>query len=475
MVCSDLFEKSLQEKCQLEKVNQICSNTCGSCCQDSAGDILIDWVRVNCDIVKANCALYCEYSIASNFCPHACLDCMPRLKEKSSSSRLILNHSRTSASLLFEPQVSLITCVDDPNYTFSHKDMMHNCDWLKKTIDSCIRNMCNEEVSTSVDGRRIKEGCTKTCTDCKDLSTSISSMILPTYPSRPNQSKISRASSQSIIESQAKPISCVDNPEFYIKKQKETCKWIRQKTNRRKKFCKQTKVFRACAVTCGKCCADDPNYIFVYKNKMKSCNWLKVIQHDNVLKNVCKKVVSDGKRVKFGCRKSCNNCYTRHTQKPTPLPTLAIQSQVPSPLSSIASSQVPSLLPNWAPSWIPSQVPSMFLSCTDNPNFYTYDEKTCIWIGKVQTRQNIYCNNLNIIRACPNACGNCCADDINYTFLYETMDRNCEWLTWRKDDVREKLCDEKVSTSTDGRLINEGCSQTCNNCNSPSKKCIDHK
>jgi len=146
------------------------------------------------------------------------------------------------------------------------------------------------------------------------------------------------------------------------------------------------------------------------------------------------------------------------------------------PKPSLYSSGDSSYSPTLESSSIPSKSPSILLSrpntpqspsntCVDDSTFYVkFEERTCAWINHFQTRKENECNKPEVRSACPSSCGICCKDDVDYIFYLSHSNifssRNCAWL--KEGDGRvEELC----NISTGGRLIKEGCPQTCNNCN----------
>jgi len=67
---------------------------------------------------------------------------------------------------------------------------------------------------------------------------------------------------------------CKDDHTFrHQGKKKKTCKWIDMKKKRTDKLCEKTKVFNACKIVCGRCCADDTRP-FNAEGSEKTCDWL---------------------------------------------------------------------------------------------------------------------------------------------------------------------------------------------------------
>ena len=66
-----------------------------------------------------------------------------------------------------------------------------------------------------------------------------------------------------------------------------------------------------------------------------------------------------------------------------------------------------------------------------------------------------------ILKACPVACGVCCADDPTYVFETDREEypaQNCAWIA-KKFEARKRYCDKK--------MIKAACPLTCDNCQDP--------
>jgi len=71
------------------------------------------------------------------------------------------------------------------------------------------------------------------------------------------------------------PLVCIDDHVFRHKdKKKKSCSWIEKKAKRVKGLCKKKKVFAACKIACGKCCADDLTRTFKIGDVEHDCEWL---------------------------------------------------------------------------------------------------------------------------------------------------------------------------------------------------------
>ena len=102
------------------------------------------------------------------------------------------------------------------------------------------------------------------------------------------------------------PTVCENNLDFRVNKKNErSCNWVCIRESRRTNLCKRTQVFRACPISCGLCCADDPKFTFKTETKPhpdKDCVWIakKYMRR----KRYCNKL-----NIKKVCLFTCSNCY----------------------------------------------------------------------------------------------------------------------------------------------------------------------
>ncbi len=98
-------------------------------------------------------------------------------------------------------------------------------------------------------------------------------------------------------------------------------------------------------------------------------------------------------------------------------------------------------------------------TCFDDHQF-NLDGKSCLSIGTAHeaVRQE-YCSIQEVHRACPLACGHCCEDNPDFTFVFT---KDCEWLDTTKDEFRERQCFKKV--------VSEACPLACRLCTSDADK-----
>ena len=69
------------------------------------------------------------------------------------------------------------------------------------------------------------------------------------------------------------PITCINDITFI--QDGWTCQSVRNKENRRKKYCQREEFHNACPVSCGVCCSDDATYTFENDNKVtQDCEWI---------------------------------------------------------------------------------------------------------------------------------------------------------------------------------------------------------
>jgi len=98
---------------------------------------------------------------------------------------------------------------------------------------------------------------------------------------------------------------CADDQNFQIGgNKKRNCLWVRKKAGRRKRECAiRPEVQKACPVTCGYCCEDDPVFVFKVGKKNKDCEWL-AGRTKKKRSKFCKKKAN----VQSGCPVVCDSC-----------------------------------------------------------------------------------------------------------------------------------------------------------------------
>lgn len=110
--------------------------------------------------------------------------------------------------------------------------------------------------------------------------------------------------------------------------------------------------------------------------------------------------------------------------------------------------------------------------CQDLPGFrlivdkWTGESQPCSWIDDafsfedVNARRTTHCSKPNVKHACKRACGECCGDNQDHRWFFETEDGNrrkasCSWLAKGEDKRREDHCELKKGS----------CPKACNECN----------
>ena len=109
--------------------------------------------------------------------------------------------------------------------------------------------------------------------------------------------------------------------------------------------------------------------------------------------------------------------------------------------------------------------------CQDLPGFrlivdkWTGQTEPCSWIDDafsfedVEVRRNTFCPKPHVRQACRRACGECCGDNKDHRFFFETEEgktrkASCSWLAEGDEKRRKKHCELKKGS----------CPKTCNEC-----------
>lgn len=189
----------------------------------------------------------------------------------------------------------------------------------------------------------------------------------------------------------------------------ESCNWIddaptfNEVSSRRLEHCKKNDVKQACRRACGECCGDNQRHVF--KNTVEgrfipvTCKWL--AQGGDIRRErYC------GEK-KGSCPKACGECD----------------------------------------------------KCIDDPDFVMVINKEtrktapCSWIDDaysikdVMFRRQQKCKVPTVRKACKRACGLCCGDNNEHSFLHiddETMTKvDCDWLSTAGEIMQDRYCDSK--------------------------------
>jgi len=233
--------------------------------------------------------------------------------------------------------------------------------------------------------------------------------------------------------------SCFNNPKFsyFYAGKNRNCQNIRIDESRRQEMCSRFKsVIENCPQTCGLCCVDDPDYRF---RADKSCQFI----NSRKLQNKFCKTRSEGRMIRDACPVACDFCQGAVLKRPsTPAPVVAS----PPPSPTIATS---------APSWI----------CENDLTYYANNKPhlTCLRIGKDEKLRQRWCKKRATSEACPQTCGICCKDDMQWKFTTNLgTKKKCAWMKGEKNR-QDRYCEETL----DGRLTKLACPETCNFCFDP--------
>jgi len=104
-VCKDLITNSDTNECVSSNIKSFCPDSCGLCCQDSGGFILVQGIFKSCKDIKENPSSYCDDRNISRFCRATCSKCildstrdMPQFITNSSSNQPIREPSSLPTS-----------------------------------------------------------------------------------------------------------------------------------------------------------------------------------------------------------------------------------------------------------------------------------------------------------------------------------------------------------------------------------------
>ena len=104
--------------------------------------------------------------------------------------------------------------------------------------------------------------------------------------------------------------------------------------------------------------------------------------------------------------------------------------------------------------------------CVNSETFrYLHDGKlrTCRNIRIREDRRQKLCLIESVNEACPQTCGRCCQDLIDYTFTrFNGYPGTCNWLRQKRLRIN-KYCNY-IDKSFNGRTVRDGCPVTCNLC-----------
>uniref|UniRef100_A0A7S3QGJ4 ShKT domain-containing protein n=1 Tax=Chaetoceros debilis TaxID=122233 RepID=A0A7S3QGJ4_9STRA len=238
------------------------------------------------------------------------------------------------------------------------------------------------------------------------------------------------------ILSSTSPACINDSAFFHGSVAKQTCAWIASRQDRVLSFCQSEAVRSNCPQVCGICCVDAPDFKFELNRGgavliEKTCLWLK-------RKEVRQERYCDNERIKNACPFSCGDSC------PSYVPIVNTKNAGPSS------------------------------TCTDN-KYYSMSgggrKKTCHWMGLDDTRRSVFCQSEEVRNNCPFSCGECCEDDVQYTFTVKRgLQKKCKWLG-QKTVRQERYCN--VVMDDHGSAVSAGCQAACGTCKSPYDETSD--
>jgi len=392
-------ENRRQDLCMNKRVALNCPFSCGYCCENdlkyslnvkSGSSKKCSWLANNQYRKDKWCGEFRNGQLVQDGCSEACGVCLQKVT--TMTSRTLSSNGRTSDYA--------VVCENDTSYIFNvATGAPKRCRWLFNNAERQKR-WCGEFSN----GKLVEDACPKMCDNCikTPQPTSIS-----TDPPTPNVPE------------------CVNNANFKYKT--HNCEWIRDNKDRRRELCLEENVLKNCPISCGYCCADDPDFRFnVSMGGDKKCSWLSKKERKT---KWCP-------YAKVGCPKVCNNCLPKVTGIPTAIPATS------SPTSSYK--------------------PTPKGDCVNNFG-YIYDADkthTCNWIRDKEDRRQELCLEAVVPFKCPISCGNCCDNDKNYRFKITTGgEKTCSWMIDNEDRIK-KWCGE----FNNGQLVKDGCPKVCNNC-----------
>jgi len=173
------------------------------------------------------------------------------------------------------PQACGVCCENDLAYAFTVNGVSRDCAWISTTA------LQSAHCGTRQNGRMIRDACPVACDRC--------------------QNNVTPAPSPST------PVCLNDDTWNWFDTDVVTCKWIRNKEARRKKFCPKASVLESCPQSCGICCEDDPSYKFKVNDKNRSCSW---VGDKNIRKSKYCDTFQNGNMVRNACPYVCGACLT---------------------------------------------------------------------------------------------------------------------------------------------------------------------
>ena len=218
-------------------------------------------------------------------------------------------------------------------------------------------------------------------------------------------------------------VSCENDQDYFYVWPERTCKWIRNKEKRRREFCVEPQVLFKCPQSCGTCCIDNPKYKF---GDNKSCLWIR--KQQSRIDEYCD-TFQNMQMVRDACPVTCGTCLD-----PLNTPTI-------------------------------SPAPSREICLNDRTFFYQDPKKTCQWVRFKESRRQEYCKINSVKTNCPQSCGYCCDNDLDYSFKnFEGIGVKCYWVG-KKQRRKNAYCDKFKN----GRKVSDACPLACDQCKDPIK------
>ena len=109
------------------------------------------------------------------------------------------------------------------------------------------------------------------------------------------------------------------------------------------------------------------------------------------------------------------------------------------------------------------------VSCT-NDSYYVHESNpvaNCRWIRWEEDRRQEFCKYEEVHQFCPETCGDCCEDDLNYVFENGNSTGiivNCDWLLSNSDKSEERKLEYCNGFWYKGHTVRDMCPKSCDFC-----------
>lgn len=196
------------------------------------------------------------------------------------------------------PQTCGLCCKNSPTYEFRLGEggpKRKTCEWLQQVENREFIHYCD----TYRNGRMVKDACPESCNFCVPLVSlyDIDERDEPLSPSSPTTHNITSSN------------NCVEDHQFQIRlgNKEHSCSSIRNREDVRQNLCTNEDVKNACPISCGLCCADDPDYVYnTTSGDSLKCKW---ISYRDRKDRFCDRH-KNGRFIRDACAESCGNCKT---------------------------------------------------------------------------------------------------------------------------------------------------------------------